>query len=248
MTEISKKEVREEKKEAKLSWEARPFNAFGKTTRINSKELAAQIKEQFQQTFHDCIGCYINFTNNFAVTLFFEKNATAVPEGKISNLVDFTNNTNVDRNDLFQAMKHLSNKASGKTFALTDMTKELLAPFMYGGKNAKRDWKQFVSERRMPAGNIWEPRAERVIIAVAGLDLNIICRSLFGNRMVIDTVSQDGKIINKTANAFYQCRYGKQLPDSSIMINIEQFDVDSVESRNKAENPQLVQANGILMY
>lgn len=241
-----------EEKELHLQWEARPFRPFGKTTRINSKQLSIDIKEQFQQTFHELAGCLVTFSRNFEVTLFFEKNVEACPEGKITSLVDFTNPQGLNRSNLMDGMRYLNNKTSGKTFELNSETKALLSDFMFGGRNANRDWKQLVSERRMPTDpynmNPNMPRGERILIAVTGFDIRRIIEAMYGSVMVTDTYEEDGQIINVTAKAMYEVKYAKPKNDGTFMINIEQFDVKKVEELTREENPVINNGYGFMMY
>lgn len=239
---------------ARLEWEPVPFKAFGKTTRINSRDLAVLIRQHFQKTFHDCKGCLISYTDRFQVTLFFENNATPVEEGKIKNLVNLTTGQGVDSNDLFGQIQVLNRRYSGRTYELNEETKLLLSDFMYGGRKAnnpkdKNKWNNYVTERRVPASNaIWQPNSESIIIAVTGLDIRVICQNLFGRKMVTETITKDGEVTNVTSDAFYEVRYSKAMPDTTFMINIEQFDKDAVEELNKKENPQMIQNYGLMMF
>lgn len=253
MAETKKTEKNNNKEnELHLEWEPRSFKPFGKTTRINSKDLSIDIKEQFQQTFHELAGCLVTYSRNFEVTLFFEKKVQPCPEGKISSLVDFTNSQGLNRNNLLDGMRYLNNKTSGKTFELNSETKTLLSDFMFGGRNANRDWKQFVSERRMPTEpynmNPNMPHGERILIAVTGFDIRLIIKAMYGSVMITDTYEKNGEIVNVTADAMYEVRYAKPKPDGTFMINIEQFDVDKVRKLTEEENPVINNAYGFMMY
>lgn len=241
-----------EEKELRLQWESRAFDAFGKTTRISSKDLAIEIKEQFQETFHELAGCFVTFDKGFQVTLYFEKNANPCPEEKVLSLVDFTNAQGLNKNNLIEGMKYLNNKTSGKTFELNAETKEMLSDFMFGGRRAKRDWNQFVSERRMPSDiyniNPSIPHGERILLAVTGLDLRLILRAMYGPTMITGTYEKDGQVYNTTSRAMYDAKYGRPMPDGTFMINIEQFDADKVEELTRKENPVVNNCYGFMMY
>lgn len=232
------------------------FESFGKTTRMSNIELAVAIREQLQKKFHDCCGCYVGFTNNFEVTVFFENNATPVEAGKFKNLNNLTVNNNVDRKNLYAMNQMLQSRYAGKTFELNEATEYFISEYTFGGRQAymknKKQWRQdHIRERRKPAGPMFQPNAESIILAVVGLDIRIICKKLlFGNKIVISTKEDaDGKVYNKESKAaFYECRYAKPLPDGSFMINIEQFDSNKVDAIARRENPQFVQSAGILMY
>ena len=237
-----------------LDWEPRPFDAFAKVSRINSKELAIMIREQYQQNFFDCIGCFIKYTVNgrFDTTLFFQDRKGEPGENQIKNLVNVANGQVIKTNNLYDRMSAVNKRMLGKTYELTDETKVLLSDVMYGGKNPskKRNWNDYVSERAQPASPIlFQNNASQIIVAVTGLDLNLLCRKLFGSRMITETVREGNKIVNKTSDAKYQCSLSKTLSDGSCMINIEQIDPVKVDQIARSENPAYVQQQGgILMY
>ena len=243
-----------EAKEIKFEMEPIPFKAFGRTTRISNIELSKIIREQFQKMFHDCVGCLVNYTNGFNVTLYFENNALDIPEGKFKNLINVQTTQGIDKNNLFERMGALQKRTTGITYELNDATKHVLSKFMYGGPKAhpvenKNDWKKYITERKIPAGNMWQPTSERIIVSVTGLDLRVILHELYGGTMVVSTVKDGDVVVNKQSeNVRYEVRYAKALPDGSFMINIEQFDKEEIENINKKENPQFVTNYGVLMY
>lgn len=240
-----------------VTFEPIPFEAFGKTTRINSYKLAQIIREQFQKKFHDVIGAFVGYAgNNFTVTLFFQDNPDQIPVGKIKNLVNYQTNDGVDRKSLWEQSQMLKRRSTGKTFALNDATKLLLSDFMYGGKGANKPnnekrWTESTFERRVPAPtSLYQYGAENIIIGVTNIDLKAICHKLFGNTIITSTkYDEDGTAYNTQSNgAFYEVRYSKPMPDGSFMINIEQFDRQKVEEYTKNENPQMVMGSGLQMF
>lgn len=232
------------------------FEAFGKTTRINSYELAKMIREMFQKQFHDVIGAFVGYNGStFNVTLYFQNNAEPVPEGKIKNLVNLQSKVGFNSGNLWERNMALQRKKSGETFQLNDATKLLLSEFMYGGKRAnkpnnKARWDQVTVERRVPAPTaLYQFGSENIIIAVSGLDIKLICHKLYGNTIVTSTEYENGSPINnQSKGAYYELRYGKAMQDGSIMINIEQFDRAKVEELVKKENPQIAMYSGLQMY
>ena len=241
----------------RLEWDAEPFDKIGETTRINSKDLARKIKEKFQLNFHDCVGCKIDYMNGFKMTLYFEYNQNPVPDGKIRNLVNFADASNIYKNDIVAKMQYRSRGMAGKTFDLNEDTKTLLREMMFGGfGNHKINWKEFVSEiHDRPIINMNAPfqnfnsNVERILIAVTGFDINVVVRKLFGTRMIIDTVQEDGKIVNVTSNARYKVNYAnKVFPDGSFMINIERFSPEVVTQMIAKETPQVNYGSSVVMY
>ena len=123
-----------------LEFQSEPFEAFGKTTRLNSGKLAKKIYDHFKQSFHDLRGCNLFIAPNCAicVEMFFEYNTEPVPEGKIKNLVSFNDLKNKATTNLFDRVKATDNRFNGKTFSLNNETKLLLSKFMYGGDKANQ--------------------------------------------------------------------------------------------------------------
>ena len=247
----------ERKEEPRLEWEPRNFEKIGETTRINSKDLARIIKEQFKESFHDCVGCRIEYANGFRMILFFENNLNPVPDGKIKNLVNYADASNINKNDVVAKMAYLNKGMLGKTFDLNDDTKVLLKEMMYGGvDNKKINWKEMISEiHDRPVINPNAPfqnfnsNVERIIIAVTGFDINLVVRKLFGTRMIIDTKQEDGKVVNITGNARYKVNYAnKAFPDGSFMINIERFSPEVVTEMMAKETPQVNYGSTVVMY
>lgn len=235
----------------RLDWAPRPFDSFGRSTRINSKDLAVMIRSQYQLSFYDCIGCIIECTNGtFNTTLFFQDKEGKPGDGQIKNLVNVANSQTAYRsNNLYYGMRNLNKRMAGKTYELTDETKILLSDVMYGGRHGKRKWNELVTERVLRSNqNYYANNASQIIVAVTGFNLNYLCRKLFGNRMVTETVREGDKIVNKTAEAKYECLLSNVLQDGSFMIHIDQFDPDKVDKLIRIENPNFIQQTGILMY
>lgn len=234
-----------------LEWEPRPFDAFAKVSRINSKDLAIMIREQFQQTFYDCIGCIIEPDgNNFRTTLFFQDKKGKPEDGQIKNLINVTNAQGIAKTDnLYYGMSAVNKRMLGKTYELTEETKILMSDVMRGGRHAKRKWSDCVTERILNASPIlYQNNATQIVVAVTGFDLNMLCRKLFGSRMIVETVREGGNVVNRTSDAKYQCNISKMLPDGSCMINIDQIDPIKVDQIARTENPAYIQQTGILMY
>lgn len=246
----------EEKQKAVLEWEPHMMDPFEQTQRINSKELASNLTAQFQDSFADCIGCYIEFVQNrFTTIIYFENNEAIAEssESKIKNLdnVMLAANKSTKGSSFFDDMKRIENKRNGKTFVLNDVTKEMLEPFMPKNRAGKVNWEQHVFERTIPAVNsFFERRAERVIIGVKDLDLNALCRAYFGSRMLSGLKNNDKGTVAETTNCAYLCQFAKQMPDGSMMINVKCFSTEKVEELDRKENPITAAAayGGIQMY
>ena len=240
-----------------LDFEPVTFEAFGKTTRVNSYELARMIREMFQKKFHDVIGANITWDGrNFNTTLFFQNNTEPIPDGKIKNLINLQSAEGINSRSLWERNQLVQNKKSGETFALNDATKILLSDFMYGGRQAnkpnnKQRWAQNTFERRVPAPTaLYQYGAENIIIGVTGLDIKVICHKLYGNKIVTSTeYDENGTAYNnQSKGAYYELRFGKMMQDGSVMINIEQFDRQKVEELVKKENPQIAMYSGVQMF
>ena len=150
----------------------------------------------------------------------------------------------------------LKRRSSGKTFELNDATKVLLSSLMYGGANANKPnntkrWNDCVFERRIPAPtSLYQFGAENIVIGVTNIDIKLVLHMLFGPTIVTSTkYDQDGSVYNtQSKEAYYEVRYGKGMPDGSIMMNIEQFDRQKVEKLIREENPQMAINSGIQMF
>ena len=249
--------VKEIPENTRLDFEPMVFKPFGKTTRINSAALAKAIRIQFQKKFHDCCGCIIEAIppqNNLAVTLFFQNNAKDIEPGKFKNLVNYTGDRPAKK-DITQMMGYVNKQRSGKIYELNDETKLFLSDYMFGGRSGNplkntSKWDSLIFERRVPAGPVYAYGAENVIIGVRGLNLQLLCKALYGNEMIISTtLNADGKAeIESSESAYYECRPSKMLPDGTFMINIEQFDREMVDQYTRTENPQIAQSFGVQMY
>ena len=242
---------------ASLDFEPITFEAFGKTTRINSYELARKIREMFQKKFHDVIGANITWDGKtFNTTLFFQNNTEPIPDGKIKNLINLQSNEGINTNSIWERNQMVQRKKAGDTFALNDATKLLLSDFMYGGRQAnkpnnKQRWTQNTFERRIPAPQaLYQYGAENIVIGVTGFDIRVICHKLYGDKIVTSTeYDADGVAYNnQSKGAYYELRFGKLMQDGSVMINIEQFDRQKVEELVKKENPQIALYSGVQMF
>ena len=240
-----------------LDFEPITFEAFGKTTRINSYELARKIREMFQKKFHDVIGANITWDGKtFNTTLFFQNNTEPIPDGKIKNLINLQSNEGINTNSIWERNQMVQRKKAGDTFALNDATKLLLSDFMYGGRQAnkpnnKQRWTQNTFERRIPAHQaLYQYGAENIVIGVTGFDIRVICHKLYGDKIVTSTeYDADGVAYNnQSKGAYYELRFGKLMQDGSVMINIEQFDRQKVEELVKKENPQIALYSGVQMF
>ena len=240
-----------------LDFEPITFEAFGKTTRVNSYELARKIREMFQKKFHDVIGCNITWDGRyFNTTLFFQNNTEPIPDGKIKNLINLQSREGINSKSLWDKNQIVQRKKAGDTFALNDATKLLLSDFMFGGRQVnnpknKGVWVKNTFERRVPAPTaLYQYGAENIIIGVTGLDIKVICHKLYGNKIVTSTeYGEDGTAYNnQSKGAYYELRFGKLMQDGSVMINIEQFDRQKVEELTKKENPQIAMYSGVQMF
>ena len=247
-----------------LEWDAIPFEAFGKTTRISSVELSRLIHAAFGKTFHELKGVNILAINNqFIVEMYFQRNNEPVPEGKIINLDSMTSPIGVGgNNNLYIKNQIVQNKRNGFTYSLNNETRLLLSKFMYQGKEANKpnnkkwntstDPNAFVREIHAPVQNPLMYRGnniEEVYLRVTGFDLNRILQELYGGVIITKTVSNgEGKDINYKSTARYQPRFARANTDRTFILNIEQFDKEAVEDIMMRENPMMQNYNGIQMY
>jgi hypothetical protein len=231
-----------------IKWQPTPFIAFGKTTRVNSAELAHMISTEFKKTFHDLRGCNIIAlpNNQFAVELYFEQNTEPLPEGKIINLKSMIDPVNTGDNNLYYRQQVVQNRKSGRTFTLNNETRLLLSRFMYGGKNANKPndkkWNSeaVVKEIHIPANDPYMYRGrniERAMLRVTNLDLRRILQELYGHDMVFKTVADADGDMNYRSIAYYEPRFIKANTDGTFIMNIEQFDKKEVENIITRENP-----------
>ena len=217
--------------------------------RVKMSDLATDISAMFKSVFNDYLGTNIEFNGrNFAVTLLFEKNKSA-GEDKMENLVDFKTNTGFDKKNLYSSMTYLNKKSSGKTYELNEDTKKALSKIMYGGPDAKRDWSKLVTERRYPtAGGYYQYGSENICIMVTGIDFSRLLQLFYGGVMVTSTVKNEDGVFNEEAPARYSARIGRYLPNGEIMLNIEQFDYNAVQTMTMQENPTFPNTNGLTYY
>lgn len=243
-----------------LKWQPETFEAFGKTTRINSADLSRKIYKHFSQTFHELKGCNMIILANgqIAVELFFERNNEPLPAGKIMNLDSLVEPVgNGARNNMYERMNVVQNRRLGKTFTLNNDTKLLLAKFMYGGKNANmpnnnKVWgnENVLREVHIPATDIYHRYgADRILVRVSGLDIHRILPELYGRDIVTKTVVDENGDTNYRAEARYEVRFARANADGTFTMNIEQFDFSAVEKIFMQENPMMPQMHlGVQMY
>mgnify|MGYP004455141761 CR=1 FL=1 len=236
---------------AEIEFETDPLDTMAHVERSNTKDLSIKIKEKFRKVFHDLKGVYIQYQNdkNFATSLIFEYNSAKVPDGKIKNLVPVSlkgANSNSGEN-LFEINNRLQKKFTGKTFELTDETKLLLAPYMYGDKNQNnykntKAWNQRIQEVKESTMNtspwLYSNNSERVYLVVTGLDIRKLLRAVYGRKMVIKTIINDNKADNIMAEAFYDIEFRGNRPEFSI-VNIWQIDKSKVQEVAQRESPKM---------
>lgn len=248
--------------EARLDTDPTPFKAYGKIERSTNRKLCEQIKSKLSSVFHDLAGVYISMNptavNSFIVELFFEWNALDVPENKIRNLESLTT---ASKSNTWERMHSTYNRASGKTFTINDETKYLLAPYMYGGKNANkpksRNWANCISEAHMQNNNMpyfVQRGADRVFVRVTGLDIRRLIRLVYGDTIIVETtnkVGDDGQMsaVNcASPNARYDVLFSKYLRDGEFALNIVQYDSDATAELYAEENPVIQQQCGVVRF
>ena len=241
-----------------IKWQPETFEAFGKTTRINSAELSRKICAHFKQTFHELKGCNIVILANgqFGVELFFERNTEPLPDGKIMNLDSLVDPAG-SRANLYERMQVTQNRRMGKTYTLNNETRLLLSKFMYGGKNANmpdnnKVWgnENVLREVHMPVNDPYRRgyNTDRILMRVTGLDIRKILQELYGRDIITKTVANDAGDTNYRSEARYEVRFIKANIDGSFVMNIEQFDAAAIEKIFMQENPIPQQYLGIQMY
>ena len=243
-----------------LKWQPESFEAFGKTTRINSAELSRKIYAHFSQTFHELKGCNITIQPNGQITpeLYFERNDESLPGGKIMNLDSLVDPVSSgSRANLYERMQVTQNRRLGKTFTLNNETKLLLSKFMYGGKaanlpNNNKVWgnEAVLREVHIPVNDPFRRglNTDRILVRVSGLDIRRILQELYGRDIVTKTVANESGDTNYRSEARYEVRFIKANVDGSFIMNIEQFDSAAIEKIFMQENPIPQQYLGVQMY
>ena len=241
-----------------LKWQPETFEAFGKTTRVNSADLSRKICAHFKQTFHELKGCNMVVAPNgqIAVELFFERNTEPLPAGKIMNLDSLIDPVS-GKGNLYERMQVTQNRRAGKVFTLNNETKLLLAKFMFGGKNANlpnnnKGWGNdaVLREVHIPVTDPFRRGygTDRVLVRVSGLDIHRILQELYGRDIITKTVATESGDTNYRSEARYEVRFIKALVDGSFVMNIEQFDAAEIEKIFMKENPIPQQYLGVQMY
>lgn len=256
----AKPKVGEIPADSRLEWTPLEFKSLGKVMRTTNDELARTIKEAYMESFHDLRGVNIVYAppSGFIVELFFELNTEPLESGKIRNVIDLTEpNKDVD---LFSMMQATQNKMNGKKYTLNDETKLLLSDCMFGGRNAKdnrpksKAWDNRISEVHVSLTSYGDmmfnnkPRPERILVKVVGLDIKKVVQKLYGDDMIIKTVTDGNSDTNIHARARYDVRFIDVNPNGTFNIHIEQFDADAVKQFVLKKNPQIQMAPGIVMY
>lgn len=243
-----------------LKWQPETFEAFGKTTRINSAELSRKIYNHFKQTFHELKGVNIVILANaqIAVEMFFEKNTEPLPNGKIMNLDSLVDPVGRgSNNNLYERMQVTQNRRMGKTFTLNNETKLLLSKFMYGGKNANmpnnnKVWgsENVLREVHIPVNDPFRRgyNTDRILVRVSGLDIRRILQELYGKDIITKTVANETGDTNYRSEARYEVRFIKANTDGTFIMNIEQFDSAAIEKIFMQENPIPQMYLGVQMY
>lgn len=243
-----------------IKWQPETFEAFGKTTRINSAELSRKIYAHFKQTFHELKGVNIVILANaqIAVEMFFERNTEPLPKGKIMNLDSLVDPVGTgSRNNLYERMQVTQNRRMGKTFTLNNETKLLLSKFMYGGKNANmpnnnKIWgnENVLREVHIPVNDPYRRgyNTDRILVRVSGLDIRKILQELYGRDIITMTVVNEAGDTNYRSEARYEVRFIKANADGTFIMNIEQFDSAAIEKIFMKENPIPQMYLGVQMY
>lgn len=240
-----------------LAWQPESFEAFGKTTRINSADLSRKIYAHFKQTLHELKGVNVIVlaNNQIGVEMFFERNLEELPAGKIMSLDSLVNTSS--KSNLYERVQARDNGLRGKTFTLNNETRLLLSKFMFGGTNAalpnNKVWsdKNVLREVHMPVNNPYLRgyNTDRFLVRVSGFDIRRILHELYGKDIVIKTVAnEDGNDVNYRSDARYEVRFVKANPDGTFIMNIEQFNPSAVEEFFIKENPIPQQYLGVQMY
>ena len=243
-----------------IKWQPETFEAFGKTTRINSADLSRKIYSHFKQTFHELKGCNMVVLPNGQITveLYFERNTEPLPDGKIMNLDSLIDPVGSGaRANLYERMQVTQNRRMGKTFTLNNETKLLLSKFMFGGKNANmpnnnKVWgnENVLREVHIPVNDPYRRgyNTDRILVRVSNFDIRRILQELYGRDIVTKTVANEAGDTNYRSEARYEVRFIKGMVDGSFIMNIEQFDSAAIEKIFMQENPIPQQYLGVQMY
>lgn len=242
-----------------IKWQPETFEAFGKTTRINSAELSRKIYNHFKQTFHELKGVnLVAMPNQIAVEMYFERNTEPLPDGKIMNLDSLIDPVGSGaKNNMYERMNVVQNRRMGKTFTLNNETRLLLSKFMYGGKNANmpnnnKVWgnENVLRETHIPTNDpfLRGYNTERILVRVSNFDIRRILQELYGKDIVTKTVANETGDTNYRSEARYEVRFVKYANDGTFVMNIEQFDSAAIEKIFMQENPIPQQYLGVQMY
>lgn len=215
-----------------------PFVAMNMRTIIDADTLATEISSRlFRKIFFEYVGCSIEFgptmlSNGVPIldlTLHFNYNPELDTKGKLRNIINAADPSAVkNENSMFKKVNVVQKRYEGTSFILNNETKEILLSVMRQdlGPRSVEDgkWKKAISMISVPAGNGYQRGAEISYLKVCGLNLNEVAKKLFGPTMVTSTVKEEGRVINKTAEARYQVSVHDIKPNGKIVLEVHCFD------------------------
>lgn len=244
---------------AHLDFEPLQFKNFNKMWRTTNKELCAAINAKFRNTFRDFRTCMIRFYNGkFYVEFYFQPNAESVEDDKrLKNVVTVGKENIKNEKSFLPGMAAIQQKSTGQMLTLNDETKLMLAPLMCGGKDHnmpenKKVWNNNIipcdfTQQQFNPNPFLRMNSHQFFLRVVNIDIHYLLRELFGRALVAETVP-DGKGGNKniTADAYYEARFIRALAEPEVfLMNVEQFDVETVKELLLKSNPQIAYASGL---
>jgi hypothetical protein len=149
---------------------------------LTSVKLGSLINEYFRQVFADYAGCRIEANKGLSLVLFF-KHVTNREEG-LHYAVELsaakkTHNSTIDK----IRTKDFAVR-NGDRYTLTEDGEDIIKPllqYVHINKYGNANWGNLVAETTDGSSNIYGMRAEQ-LTKVGGLDLNLMCKVLFGRK------------------------------------------------------------------
>ena len=205
-----------------------PFITLYQVMNTDTEQIAIRIHEIFKKIFNDLAFVYIEPKFNgigrpwdFSVKFTFEKNAVPATDGKIDNLINLTTVDNSNRNDLYAIKQSQYFKSKSIIYELSDETKMYLAEFMPDYlidkfKNPKsKNWKNVIRQTITPTTFGPFKKSDRIFLEVSGISLEKLLEKIYGNTMLISSMSSDNTKVNTKA---VKCVYRVDMLDGGRPI------------------------------
>lgn len=180
-----------EKKFSIIVTEHDSFDPLMESKCLTTMELADKVNQLLSPMFADYEGCFINPPDQnhgyVNVSVFFRATQKTPGEGQIKNLesiIPTNSKDNIARNnrssdsDIVNMVMNMNNRVRGRSFQLTQKTKEGLSEFI-PLKEVKEDyWKNNVIEMTDPTP--YGSMQYVIYVRVDGLDINRLLKKIYG--------------------------------------------------------------------